>query len=153
MAKLLSRDLACILVCLWLLPPLVAGCDKGDGRATVRGRVTLNGAPLESGLIELVPVTGSAGLAAGGVIENGSYAITRKGPLPGNYQVRITAWRKTGQVVEVPTIGPGAIEGAMMEEKAQYIPQKYNTNSELVVEIEAGRNRHDFELEGRENAQ
>ena len=136
------------VLCLSLLLAPLAGCGRGDGRATVVGEVSLDGAPLATGLIEFTPAPGTTGVAAGGVIENGSYAIPDKGPLPGSYQVRITAIRATGRQVPMPTIGPGARPGAMMEEKVQYIPARYNTETELVVEIEAGKNRHNFELEG-----
>ena len=134
----------CTTGCLLLV--MAAGCGRGDGRATVKGNVWLDGAPLESGSIALVPSPGSSGVAAGGVIKNGTYSITKKGPLPGEYQVQITAWRKTGQMVPAPTIGPVAKEGEMVEQTEQYIPEKYNESSELTVEIQPGHNRHDFEL-------
>jgi hypothetical protein len=137
----------CTLGYRFLLLTLLAGCAGGDGRSTVRGHISFAGAPLESGLIGLEPVPGSDGVGAGGTIENGRYSITHKGPLPGKYKVVIRAWRKTGRMVPVPPIGPGAKAGTMTEEKVQSIPDKYNTNSELLVEIEPGRNQHDFELE------
>ena len=141
------HDVLCKLL-LFCVPSLLqAGCGGEDGRATVRGTVSLEGVPLESGMIQFLPTPGSSGLAAGAIIENGRYSITKKGPMPGNYKVLVTACHKTGQMVPVPTIGPGVKEGEMMEEKVQFIPDKYNTNSELMVEIEPGRNSHNFELE------
>ena len=110
---------------------MFVGCGSDDGRATVRGSVTFDGVPLDAGVIALVPEPGSSGSAAGGEIESGSYSISSDGPLPGKYMVQITASRKTGQ---------------MVEQTEQYIPAKYNKNTELIVEIESGSNRCDFEL-------
>ena len=101
---------------------------------------------MDAGVITLVPEPGSSGLAAGGVIEDGSYSIASKGPLPGKYLVQITASRPTGEMVEAPTIGPGSEAGTMVEQTEQYIPANYNENTELIVEIEPGSNRHDFTL-------
>ena len=146
MELLIARGSAASLFCPCILFVMFVGCGSDDGRATVRGSGSVDGVPLDAGVIALVPEPGSSGLAAGGVIESGSYSIASDGPLPGKYMVQITASRKTGQMVEVPTIGPGSQPGTMVEQTEQYIPAKYNKNTELIVEIESGSNRCDFEL-------
>ena len=131
MELLIARGSAASLFYPCILFVMFVGCGSDDGRATVRGSVTFDGVPLDAGVIALVPEPGSSGLAAGGVIESGSYSIASDGPLPGKYMVQITASRKTGQ---------------MVEQTEQYIPAKYYKNTELIVEIESGSNRCDFEL-------
>ena len=131
MELLIARGSAASLFYPCILFVMFVGCGSDDGRATVRGSVTFDGVPLDAGVIALVPEPGTSGLAAGGVIESGSYSSASDGPLPGKYMVQITASRKTGQ---------------MVEQTEQYIPAKYNKNTELIVEIESGSNRCDFEL-------
>ena len=134
------------LLLFCMLAFLQAGCGGDNGRATVHGTVSLEGIPLESGLIQFLPAADSSGLAAGASIENGRYTIKQRGPLPGSYQVHITASRETGRMIEAPTIGPGAKKGVMVEETMQYIPDRYNAHSELTIEINPGANQHDFDL-------
>ena len=77
------------------------GCD-GDGlqRATVRGTVTVDGQPLQSGSIALLPQPGTKGPSVGGAIESGSYVLAGdSGPVRGSYRVEIRATRKTGRQV------------------------------------------------------
>lgn len=118
---------------------MTIGCAD-DNRATVKGTVTFDGEPIEEGSIIFEPVDG-AGPAAGGRIDDGEYLLTgESGVMPGKKLVRIVASRKTGKQVEETPGGP------MVDEVLPFIPPKYNQLSTLEVEVQPGKNTHDFEL-------
>jgi hypothetical protein len=121
------------------------GCSKPSGpqRAEVFGKLSLDGTPVPSGSISFIPDTNSTGPSAGALITDGNYQIKKMGPMPGKYRVQIQATHKTGKMIEAGTPSP---PGTMIEEIKQYIPEKFNTRTELLVEIKAGRNTHNFEL-------
>ena len=120
----------------------VAGCDSGDGRLEVSGTVTLDGEPLPSGSISFRPMQGTHGPTGGGEIVDGRFSIrSDKGVMPGSYRVEISATRKTGKKVM------DTILQTEVDEIVQYLPDKYNKDSELVRELtEAGPNELTFEL-------
>jgi hypothetical protein len=125
-----------------------AGCGGAGGpeRASVTGKVTFDGEPVDNGTIELVPVEGTAHISAGAAIVNGQYAVAQdRGPMLGKHKVVIRAMRKTGKMV--PVGGPAG--DAMVEESEAYIPAKYNTNTELAIDIKSGENQHDFDLKSQ----
>ena len=133
------------LLLIVVLSLAVAGCEgqAGPERASVAGKVTFDGAPLENGTIELRPAEGVDGVSAGAAILNGQYNIpSDKGPFLGKHQVIIFAMRETGKMV--PAGGPAG--DAMVPESEQYIPAKYNSTTELSIEIQSGENQQDFEL-------
>lgn len=139
--KLLSA-----ITCLSLL--LLAGCTRSDGivRCEVRGVVTVDGGPLKTGQVALVPLEGTAGPSVGAEIVGGRFHIGEKqGPVPGRYQVQISANRPTGRQVAA---GEGADDPEMLtSEIEQFIPEKYNSQSELTVEVQpTGTNKLQFEL-------
>jgi hypothetical protein len=113
----------------------VAGCTKQptNGRQPVSGKVTLKGAPLDSGSIQfLAPDTGGA--LSGGVISNGEYSIPARQGLPvGKYKVVISA------------AAPGAaapaeeMPGEAGPEAEERIPPEYNVNSDITVEVAADK--------------
>jgi len=138
--------LACVMgICLvWS-----AGCRgrsyEGPLRAAVAGMVTLDGVPVERGIINLLPVAGDLRKASA-PIEHGRYDIPEeKGPNLGKYYVEIHWPKPTGrrshQKVDILD-GPA-------EETAEAIPAKYNTQTTLQVELTPGRNQHDFALTGQ----
>ena len=124
---------------------LLAGCG-GDGanRGSVSGKVTLNGAALESGSISFVPIEGTQSPSSGATIANGSYEIPRdKGPMVGKYQVVITSSRKTGKKIAAGSPAPA---GTMIEEVVEAVPAIYNVKSTLRGEVKPGSNTFDYEL-------
>ena len=128
-----------------LLLGLVLGCEKGDGldRASVDGKVTLDGTPVEKGAIAFIPTGDTKGPAVGGEILKGEYSIpSAEGPVMGRHRVEIRASRKTGEMVQAPM----AAEGEMVEKIVEGVPKQYNSESTLEKEIKAGKNVHDFEL-------
>ena len=134
-----------LLIVLVSLSLAVAGCGPpaGPERGSVTGKITFDGAPLESGTIELRPAEGVDGVSAGGLILNGQYDIASdKGPFLGKHVVDIRSMRETGKMV--PAGGPAG--DAMVPETEQFIPAKYNSTTELSIDIQSGENQQDFEL-------
>jgi hypothetical protein len=121
----------------------IAGCG-GDGvpREPVSGKVTLDGSPLETGLITFTPEDLKLP-AAGTVIKDGSYSMGRSdGPCPGPNKVTISSRKPTGKKLKSDDF-----PGTTVDEMREIIPPQYNSDSRLGVEVKkAGENRFDFEL-------
>ncbi len=114
-----------IVLCLVVT---TTGCSKTVKRRAIAGTVTFDGKPIDKGQIQFVPVKG--GPSAGTDIINGQYKLEGpRGPGIGQYKIEITAYR-TGR--------PGQFDAATKQremEMIQYIPSKYNENSELIRDI------------------
>ena len=134
---LISRWLA-LLACCALL-----GCsrvDKGPERGAVRGRVTVDGQPVEQGSIRFTPVQGTKGAVSGAAIENGEYSVSKAmGPVVGTNLVQITGSRKTGKKITDRL-------GIMVDERVPMVPEHYNSQSTLIRQVEPGKQVFDFEL-------
>jgi hypothetical protein len=118
-----------------------AGCGSdGPARAVVTGKVTYQGKPVTDGMIRF-QIAGRP--SAMGKISDGTYLIDHHGGVPvGSGKVEIEGFEETGKVVYV-----GA-NGMTQKEGKQVLPPKYNTKSELTVEVPAGGGvvRKDFDL-------
>jgi len=125
---------------------LVVGCGGGNP-CSVGGQVTFDGQPIEDGNIRLDPIEESLGASGAAKITGGKYSIPQdKGMLAGKHQVRISATRSTGRMVPVAEVLEGEPQ-EMREEIIQYIPARYNQESELTVELAPGENTKDFDLQ------
>lgn len=114
----------------------LAGCSPPP---QISGTVTLDGQPLPEGYIAFVPDgTGphASGTGSGANIVNGSYLL--RAP-QGKYLVEITA----SKLLPLPP-GQKGMDGAT-EEVRQYLPDRYNSKTELKQEITATA-KIDFEL-------
>jgi prepilin-type N-terminal cleavage/methylation domain-containing protein len=107
-----------------------AGCGGSDsGRLPVSAEVTLDGRPLETGAITLVPL--EKGPAVGGPVDRGAFALgAGEGPPPGRYAVEILSIRPTGKTVPSPDV-----PGETIEETRNVIPDRYNRRSRLNIEV------------------
>jgi len=132
------RRLVCSTVCMLLL---CAGCSQ-TSRYGLEGTVEFDGQPLPSGFITFRPQPGTPSPTAGGKIEDGRFSIpAEQGLLEGTFRVDITADRETGQTLQDPDSGRSF---AAME---QYLPPRYNVDSELTEKVKAGEmNRFEFVL-------
>ena len=120
-----------------ILVLFLTGCG-GDGpeRGRVKGKVTLNGTPLENADIEFQPQEGSP--SYGMTDHKGRYKLMytrdKEGAMIGDHTVRITTSTTDtdvrGNEVAVP----------------QLVPPKYNARSELTAEVKPGTQTYDFEL-------
>ena len=132
--------------CLALAALLLGGCGEQSDldRTVISGEVTYQGQTVEDGLIRFVPVEGTPGPPAGSVIKNGRYEVKASGGVPvGTCRVEIRGLRAVGNAnsggPQVPGLG---------ERRQQYIPQQYNRQSTLKVDIDPDETTtQDFNLE------
>ena len=135
-----GKIIALILLGMFLAAAL--GCGDSD-RAAISGQVTLDGEPVDGGVIILIPGDGNGQSAGWGEITEGRYSIpSKRGPIAGTQKVDIRWNRKTGRKIKAVPPAQG-----MVDEVANIIPARYNTKSELEVDLGTGNNQMDFELE------
>ena len=123
------------------------GCGGGGAdRASVAGTVTYEGQPIAAGSIAFIPVDAASGPTAGATIENGRYTIdAAQGPAPGAHRVEIKAQRKTGRQFRDEFRPP---PDNLVDEVEQFLPPRYNTQSELTATLVPGANEDvDFALQ------
>ena len=122
---------------------LASGCSGGgDGlpREAVSGVVTLDGKPLARGMIQFRPADSGAApgpsVGGGSVVEDGRFSIPREsGLVPGSYKVSINA---SSDDPSTPTKGRVVRKAGLAKE---LIPPKYNSNTELAVDVKEGNAR------------
>lgn len=121
-------------LCLGLLG--CGGAANGPQEYSVSGKVNFNGQPVETGRILFREVEGDQ-RAFSGEIKNGSYQLTAE---PGKMRVEILASRPV----------PGKFDnsnGTPEPVGEMYIPEQYNTKSELTAEVTgSGKNTISFDL-------
>jgi hypothetical protein len=117
---------------------VLLGCNRGPAVGTVKGTVTLDGQPVDGGLIRLVPSDGNS-QPADCQIAAGAYSITM--PV-GEKKVEIY-WTKTNTSGPVDTASQGS------EKVVALVPSKYNVESTLTVMVEKGEAVKNFELTSR----
>lgn len=109
------------------------GCSGDTSRLAVEGEVTFDGNPLPAGKISFTPMPGTSSPTAGATITDGSFKVAAaKGLRPGTFRVEIKALRPTGKTTR------DDLSGQPIEQREQYIPARYNAESELAAEIKAG---------------
>lgn len=128
------------------------GCGKQSGleKVVVQGKVTYAGQAIENGQIYFYPLPGTKGPVSGAPIKDGVYRAEAKGGVPvGRHRVKVEGFRPAqagsdGDLLSVSPAGQRPTSGAPL----QYIPVKYNRDSQLEVEIPSGQDEfsHDFEL-------
>ncbi len=140
--------------CLWnalglavvaLTAILGSSCGKSDGKLAVSGEVTLNGLPLDAGVIEFDPLD-EVGTKSGAMIENGRYHIAvQHGLVPGKYRVRISAGDPNiMEPASEEEIGAPSDKNRLSKER---VPPEYNVGSKQTVEVTAqGPNQFDFRI-------
>jgi hypothetical protein len=89
--------------CLLAVAP---GCGAGSKLTNVRGKVTIDNAPVESGTIHFQSKAAGKASSAGAAIKDGSFQLLSKAGLtPGEYEVSVQAFRKTGRIFNDPQRG------------------------------------------------
>ena len=133
---------------LWLLAysvciGLFSGC--GDSGISISGKITVNGKPLESAEIKFLPLNSADNEHAGAVVTNGEYVVENDERIKeGEYQVQIRAFRASGKKLW-DGMGDGTNK-TMVDELAQFIPNRYNDSSELKVSLKKGDNEFSTDL-------
>ncbi len=141
----ISSSFWCLLLILFsLVSQGCSGRTDGLSRGSVRGRIQLDGTPIEQGHISFYPIRDTKGPVVGGTISAGKYSLSSStGPVIGWNRIEISWKRKTGR--KVPA-GPPRPAGSMVEEITEAVPEKYNTESTLEHEVKAGKNVFDLDL-------
>ncbi|RUL88599.1 hypothetical protein [Tautonia sociabilis] len=127
-----------LLATLAIAAPLL-GCGGGDelDRQPISGSVTLDGQPLESGLITFDPASNQSITSVATEITQGEFSFNRtNGPVPGEYRVVINSAGSTG-------VEPGAGEApgdTFIPPAEELVPKKYNAETTLRATVEAGDN-------------
>jgi hypothetical protein len=129
----MSRRHFFLLLAGLILLLTVAGCgSSGPKQLTVTGTVKFDGKEVAEGDITFIPEDKSVG-PEGGKIKDGKYTIKGRS---GKNKVQIMATRTV----------PGK-KGPMGEDLIeQYIPEKYNDQTELSVDVGEGKTEHNFDL-------
>lgn len=126
-----------VFLTIALLGAVSVGCQPSN-MATISGKVTLDGKPIENGTISFIPADGNSS-SAGERITNGEYKLTLP---PGTKKVEIMASAVVGQRAAYGGQG----DSPKVDVMRSIIPERYNVQSELTIEVEAGSGQHDFEL-------
>ena len=130
------------LVAFLLALPLagLSGCGASNGgieKVIVQGTVTFDEAPIANGEIRFYPTAGTHGPVSGGPIKDGKYIARGGGGVPvGKHRVDIRAFRPNPRYKGNPEGGP----------IVQYLPNKYNAKSTLILTVDRQDKNHDFVL-------
>lgn len=134
------------VIVTFVLSLALSGCgstEAGPDRTIVTGKVTFKGEPVQQGQIWFLPQAGREAPQAGAQIVDGKYYVKNKGGVPiGSCQVKITAEQTKTDTKIVADGGPEEIP------TTQYLPARYNEQTELTAEIERSSEplEIDFEL-------
>jgi hypothetical protein len=145
LSKLLSS--AVVAAFLLLLCLALNGCSSAR-RAAVEGSVSLDGQPVDGGIIVFAPEeyreNGIERAVVKADIKDGKYSLDpAQGPVVGNYRVEIHWKKKTGRLV--PSDDPPGTK----HEEVEVIPRVYHEGSRTVVEIKPGDNKFDYPLRSK----
>ncbi len=119
--------------------------------ATFSGSITLDGKPMNRGLITFVSTTDKGLNASGAVEADGKYSLKisvgkqeKAGAVPGKYKVVISRFLKPNGEPQDPTV-PAEIPGR------ESLPPQYSvpTVSQLKAEVPAAGGTADFELKSK----
>lgn len=131
-----------MIVCA-LLAACIVGCG-GGAACSLSGQVTFDGQPIPDGNIRLNPIEGTPGVGGATKIVDGAYEIAEgDGMLAGKHEVLISATRGTGRMVRAENLDGGPSQTEHIE---QYIPARYNHDTELELELKPGENTENFSL-------
>ena len=116
----------------------LAGCGGGKPQAQVTGTVTLDGKPLDTGVIHFYPQSDEGGPSASADIKGGQYQLqTGVGPM----KVVINANQVVGKRKMYNTP-----DSPVVEDIRDVLPERYNMKSELKANLTPGPNGVNFDL-------
>ena len=138
----LSRLAGLGLAFFWIVA--CTGCGDGIVRQEVSGSVKFNKGDLANGLIEFDPLDGQA-TRTDATIQDGQFHLAKhEGLSEGKYLVRISATGRTDPIPVPPGHkGPPVIPKEWLP---IHIPDRYNRNSKLTIEVKASENNFPFDL-------
>jgi hypothetical protein len=122
---------------LWLgLCILIAavGCGKsGPPKFPVQGEIRFKSMPIESGTMTLIPASSSARTAVSAIVN-------------GKYKTEVTAGDWTVNIRAVREKGSAKSKGGETP-REQYIPAKYNGDSQLKITVPSDKTEFNFDLD------
>jgi hypothetical protein len=122
------------LVLLLLVGALVLGCGGGAAapeRGKLEGTVSVNGKPVNKGLIRFMALDPS-GLNVVAEVSEGKFSVpATEGPTKGNYRVEFSVPSDTKK--RIPN---DDIPGQFIEEAPETLPAKYHRDSAIVQEYD-----------------
>lgn len=127
-----------LLGCLTLALGLIGCGARTDGLITISGTVTLDGKPVPEGSVSLMPLDGR-GIAGGGTISGGRYSAESS---PGLMAVQINGIEK----VEKENPSAEEVARGLHIDQRQMLPEVYNRQSQLRIEVSSDNRRFDFNL-------
>ena len=137
---MLNRHRQVLLTIIACLAITLGGCGKKDERFEIRGQVTYQGEPIAEGKILFMPLDESRPQAIANILD-GEYATASPGGVfVGKYKVQVFGYRGTGKVQDL-----GELYGTH-EQQLQYVPAKFNRETELTLEISSEESDYNFEL-------
>lgn len=139
------RASAVAVVAACLLSSL--GCADSPFDASVKGTITLDGEPVEPGVVIFSPGVRGSGSSRGRIERGGAYELVTRNAVgidPGFYRVSVRVFEKG----DPP--GPGERQVADLP---PLVPERYLSpdTSGLEFEVKPGSNRIDIELSSAEN--
>ena len=117
---------------------LVAGCGSENDLAKVKGKVTLNGQPLEGATVEFQPAADGTAPSAGTTDAKGRYELM--------YSFKVRGAVSGEHIVSIRTAETCFDEQGNELKREERVPAKYNDHTTLKRTVEPGRNKFDFEL-------
>jgi hypothetical protein len=133
-----------IQVIFWSWALVVAGCGYRSGleRVEVSGKATYDGKPIEVGQIRFIPLETTRAPVTIEPIRDGAFDTSTTGGVPvGSFRVELRMYDPQEYRDAPRTAGSPAVK--------QLLPDKYNRESQLQLEIPSGSGsiKHDFILE------
>jgi hypothetical protein len=129
-----------------LLAAVLCACAGCAARPRIEGTVTLDGAPVDGGVISFFQGTGPGSDKGNAAILGGKYVIEgdrARSLTPGSYTVQIFWLQRLAKP------GPDPANVDTSSAVKQLIPPQYNTKSTLTREVTPGTNRLDFDLKSK----
>lgn len=131
---------------LFALLPLVGCSDGGPELARVKGKVTVDGVPIQAATLTFAAESGST--AYGITDKNGEYELmytdTKYGAQLGKHNVTIEATKiSKGELAELEA------QGITAQVSNVDIPKQYKKPGALTAEVTKGKNVVDFALESK----
>lgn len=132
------RQFSCCLVLV-----LAAGGCGGERMGSVSGTVTVNGQPLEKGLINFNSEDGKS--IGGGEVVQGRYQVAEL--RPGKYLVHIAGQTNAPIIMPNSPDAQRTLSQKEIDAMMDPLPPDAKGNDQ-VIEVKAGEQTHDFHLEG-----
>ncbi len=122
---------------LVLVAAMLTGCGReGPERVIVSGTITYRGEPLKEGQIRFFPTKGTQAPMSGADVVDGRYTVKAKGGVAiGTHRIEIIAHRPDPKYAELTKSLPPDATELERPPQQQYIPEKYNSQTELKITI------------------